>query len=65
VVNNRTTDVLTGPCAVDVIALSCPRCGSRTAVPVTDPLKADVVQLFRDAHAGHQPTITFGRQLHV
>ena len=62
---DRSTQVLSGPHATDVIAMSCASCDARTTVSVGDPLKAEVVQMFRDSHAGHRPTVAFGRQLHV
>ena len=63
--NDRTSDVLAGPHVADVISMSCGRCDARTTVAVTDPMKVEIVRLFRAAHAGHRPTMTFGRQLHV
>lgn len=63
--NPDPTRVLTAPHTSDVIALRCAQCDARTTVSIADPVKADIVKLFRDAHAGHQPTVTFGRQLHL
>jgi hypothetical protein len=59
-VNDATTHALVGPRAVEVITMTCAGCDARSTVPVTDPLKAQVVQLFRAAHTGHRPTVVFG-----
>ena len=62
---DRTTHAPPPAHTSDVIAMTCQVCDARTTVSVTDPMKAEVLRLFRDTHAGHRPTVVFGRQLHV